>query len=229
MADKIYTIPIKEVFEPMEGCPLCRLHKLLEQRCTEYIMGAAMMEPDIRIETNKQGFCASHFEMMLARKNRLSLALMLESHLDELLNNTVCEKTALNPKKAAEAVNIANNCYVCNKIEETMQTMINNMFKMYCADDEFKRLYENQPCLCFNHYARIAAKAPKALNRKQYEPFMKTTLALTKKSLEEIKADTSHFCKMFDYRSAQQGLEWGNAKTACERAAEYLTSKKFTD
>lgn len=212
MADKIYTIPIKEVFEPMDGCPLCRLHKLLEQRCTEYIMGAAMMEPDIRIETNKQGFCASHFEMMLARKNRLSLALMLESHLDELLSNTVCEKTALNPKKAAEAVNIANSCYVCNKIEETMETMINNMFKMYCADDEFKKLYENQPNLCFNHYARIAAKAPKALNRKQYEPFMKTTLALTKKAWKKLKPIQATFAKCSITARHSRGLSGATPK-----------------
>ena len=57
MKESIYTIPISEVFEPRCGCPLCRLRDTLEQRCIDYIMGAAMMEPDIRIRTNEQGFC----------------------------------------------------------------------------------------------------------------------------------------------------------------------------
>ena len=85
MKEAIYTIPISEVFEPKDGCPLCRLRDILEQRCLEYIMGAAMMEPDIRVETNRLGFCKDHYFMMLGRKNRLSIALMLQSHLDGLL------------------------------------------------------------------------------------------------------------------------------------------------
>ena len=52
MHDSLVTIPVSEVFEPREGCPLCRLRDTLEQRVVEYITGAAMMEPDIRIQTN---------------------------------------------------------------------------------------------------------------------------------------------------------------------------------
>ena len=54
MKDTIYTIPVSEVFEPKEGCPLCRMRDTLEERCLEYIMGAAMMEPDVRQDTNRQ-------------------------------------------------------------------------------------------------------------------------------------------------------------------------------
>ncbi|MFT3952216.1 MAG: DUF6062 family protein [Oscillospiraceae bacterium] len=78
MRESILTIPVNEVFEPKCGCPMCEMRDMLESRCIEYIMGAAMMEPDVRIETNKLGFCKEHFEMMRACKNRLSLALMLE-------------------------------------------------------------------------------------------------------------------------------------------------------
>ena len=57
MRDDITSIPISEVFEPRDGCPICRLRNTLEDRVVEYITGAAMMEPDVRIETNKQGLC----------------------------------------------------------------------------------------------------------------------------------------------------------------------------
>ena len=81
MRESILTIPVNEIFEPREGCPVCRMRDMLESRTIEYIMGAAMMEPDVRIETNRQGFCKVHFEQMRACKNRLSLALMLQTHL----------------------------------------------------------------------------------------------------------------------------------------------------
>ena len=75
MIDSIYTIPIKDVFEPKDGCPVCRLRDTLETRCVEYILGAAMMEPDIRIKTNELGFCRKHFNMMFNKHLFLSLTL----------------------------------------------------------------------------------------------------------------------------------------------------------
>ena len=66
MRESILTIPVTDIFEPKCGCPICRLRDTLEQRTVEYIMGAAMMEPDVRMETNKLGFCKTHFEQMRA-------------------------------------------------------------------------------------------------------------------------------------------------------------------
>ena len=83
--EKIYTIPVNDAFNVQDGCPFCRMYKTLEDNELDIILGASMMEPDIRIETNKLGFCREHYEKMFGMKNRLSLALMLESHLDELI------------------------------------------------------------------------------------------------------------------------------------------------
>ena len=84
MKETIYTIPINEAFEVKCGCPLCTLRRKLEHDSVEYIMGAAMMEPDVRIETNRRGFCEKHYAQMLAMNGRLSLALTLESRLGEI-------------------------------------------------------------------------------------------------------------------------------------------------
>ena len=47
MRESILTIPISEIFEPKCGCPICTMRNTLESHTTEYIMGAAMMEPDV--------------------------------------------------------------------------------------------------------------------------------------------------------------------------------------
>ena len=67
MKESIYTIPLTEVFEPKDGCPICRLRDILEKRMVDYITGAAMMELDVRIETNKKGFCLNHYNQMLKK------------------------------------------------------------------------------------------------------------------------------------------------------------------
>ena len=83
MREDICSIPISEIFEPKDGCPFCRMRDMLEDRMATYITGAAMMEPDVRVETNRLGFCHQHFEQILQRGSRLSVALILESLLDE--------------------------------------------------------------------------------------------------------------------------------------------------
>ena len=65
MQEKIYTIPVNEAFSKKDGCPFCRLKKQLEDAERELIMGASMMEPDIRIKTNERGFCKKHYLKML--------------------------------------------------------------------------------------------------------------------------------------------------------------------
>ena len=84
MREDLCTIPINEVFEPRDGCPFCRMRDMLEDRMATYITGAAMMEPDVRIETNRLGFCTPHFNMILSRGSRLSVALILESLLHDV-------------------------------------------------------------------------------------------------------------------------------------------------
>lgn len=67
MREDICSIPISEIFEPKDGCPFCRMRDMLEDRMATYITGAAMMEPDVRVETNHLGFCHQHFEQILQR------------------------------------------------------------------------------------------------------------------------------------------------------------------
>ncbi|MBR6711152.1 MAG: hypothetical protein IKI81_06445 [Selenomonadaceae bacterium] len=84
MPEKIFTIPINEAFDEKDGCPLCRMREKLEEQTLESALGAAMMEPAIRIEMNREGFCNSHLQAMYRKKNKLALGLILESRLDEL-------------------------------------------------------------------------------------------------------------------------------------------------
>ena len=82
--EQIYTIPVNEAFEagmedPTRGCPFCRLRDKLAKEEVDRVLGASMMEPDTRQQTNVHGFCGHHLEQLTAAGKRLPLALILES------------------------------------------------------------------------------------------------------------------------------------------------------
>ena len=233
MRDSIYTIPVSEVFEPMDGCPICRLRDTLEKRCIEYIMGAAMMEPDIREETNKAGFCSNHFNMMLHSRNRLSIALMLESHLDYIKKDIFEQKQSplkqslfKKPDPRVErAKAMTGSCYVCDKIQWALSRMVDTTIGLWEKESSFRQLYAKQPVLCLEHYSLLAERAQAKMSPKALPEFLNITASLTKNYLDTLKDDVSAFCRLYDYRNAGKGDPEENVISSVERAIWYLTTR----
>lgn len=222
MREDICSIPVNEVFEPKDGCPFCRMRDMLEDRMATYITGAAMMEPDVRIETNRLGFCSEHFNQILARGSRLSVALILESLLQEVKGQVFPEgKTPL--KKIAAAVHSREeNCFICQNIDQNMKHLLDSTLSLWQAEEEFRQLYAAQPYICLPHYGLVMEAAQK-LHKKVFPAFEAVTAKLCKGYLEELGGDVTHFCRMFDYRNA--GGDWGNSKDSIERAMTWLTAR----
>lgn len=84
MREDICSIPISEIFEPKDGCPFCRMraHARGPHGHLHY-QGAAMMGARRARGNEPSRFCHQHFEQILQRGSRLSVALILESLLDE--------------------------------------------------------------------------------------------------------------------------------------------------
>lgn len=214
MRSDICSIPVEEVFEPKEGCPVCRMRNMLENRMAEYITGAAMMEPEVRKVTNEKGFCLRHYKMILSRKNRLSVALMLESHLKEM------EKKIKSPVAKAET----SRCFVCDEVERNMTALISNTLKKYESNMEFRHLFEKQETLCLPHFYELCSAADKKMGRRFRGEFKSAAKELTLRSIESLHGDVKHFCDMFDYRNNGENADWGNSRDSLERAVLFLTS-----
>lgn len=227
MRESILTIPISEIFEPKCGCPICRMRDMLEQRTIEYIMGAAMMEPDVRMETNRLGFCKTHFEQMRACKNRLSLALMLQSHLQNIQKNIFNRKSIFEGKTAKQkkvsAIN--NECFVCSKIEWGMSRIMVTFFELYSKEKDFRRLFNEQEMLCLPHYDLLVGMAADNVEKRWQKQFAEDCAALTKKYLDLLEKDVYHYCNMYDYRNSGKDADWGNSKDSIERAIKFLTTR----
>ena len=154
MKETICTIPINDIFMPKCGCPFCRMESMLEEQYVKFITGDAMMEPNIRIETNKKGFCHRHFSQMFEKGQKLPNALILESHLQEIIDNDMPKKLKGKPdKKQLEVIKKRlDSCYVCDRIEWDMHHFCDTIFVEWAKGEEFYKLYNEQPFICFKHY-----------------------------------------------------------------------------
>lgn len=223
----ITNIPIGEIFEEQDGCPICRLRDKLETRAVEYITGAAMMEPDIRMETNRLGFCLSHYRMMLKQRNRLGVALMLESHLAETEKRVFAGLPLKGAKRQTQdARRAGESCFVCRQVDGAMEKMLATVCRTWEEQREFRQLFEQQPCLCLPHFSALAEAAQVHSGKKQRAEFIKAARTLAQQYLTALRGDVRHFCEMYDYRNNGENADWGNSRDAVERAIWYLTSRQ---
>ena len=230
--EKIYTIPVNEAFDSAieRGgctCPLCLLYEKLEENELDLILGASMMEPDVRIKTNAEGFCGHHYDRMFKMKNRLGLALMMESHLAELekeLRPTLAEKLVGNKGGRSERrlKKLESSCYLCDRIEFQFTRMVSTAAFLYGSDGSFKKKLAMIPMFCLPHTKRLLESGKKELNKKYYSEFFDDVYGIAKAYLTSVNADVSAFCRSFDYRNA--GEDVGAAKDSVERTIRFLTS-----
>ena len=227
--EQIYTIPVNEAFEASAqdhscGCAICALYNKLEDNELDLILGASMMEPDVRIKTNKQGFCRTHYDMMLSRKNRLGMALTLESHLDELRAATKfgAPLPGADPatRPLTKIAELEQDCYVCRRIDYHFQRMIDTVVYLWDKDEDFAPKLDAQPYFCLPHYHMLLTHAKAKLPRRRYVEFSRAAAGVVEPYFDTLREDVSWFCKKFDYRYDEE--PWYNSKDAVERAVKFL-------
>lgn len=228
--ERIYTIPINEAFDASRadktlGCPLCALYRKLEKNELELALGAAMMEPDVRIQMNEKGFCRRHYERMLNRGNRLSLGLILESHMAELRKGIGGKGLgALLGGPAAEPLKRLDrhehSCYICGRTGYHFDNILQNTVALWQEDADFRKKYSEQPYFCLSHYRPLLEYAKNKLPKKTFAEFYEVTAGIVLAYFDELNGDVSWFCKKFDYRYESE--PWYNAKDAIERAVRFL-------
>lgn len=85
MKEVLYDIPVNDIFSKPCECPVCAMKRKLDIDEVAFAMGPSYMEDDIRLTTDRVGFCAHHLQMMYNFNNRLGLGLILNTHLQNMI------------------------------------------------------------------------------------------------------------------------------------------------
>ncbi len=231
MKEKIYTIPINESLDADCSCPFCFLHKKLEEEALDYTLGAAMMEPDFRMITNEKGFCKSHIKKLIEKRNALSLALILDSHLAEiksLFELESGEKTFFKKKKAdnpfvSAVTHVAGECAVCSKINHTLDRYFYTFVFMLKSEKGFLEKVLSKNGFCFEHFAKLTEFAFREISDREIAKYFKPIIELQKNKIAECHGLIKKFADSFDYRNA--GKKCDVPKDILVKTAELLNGE----
>ncbi len=233
MKEKIYTIPLSDAFSEGGECPFCTLEKKLETEQVAYALGASMMEPDSRIISNEKGYCRRHYEQMSREGKALSLGLVLDTHLNELIG--ALENAAKAPKnkgglfkKQTEQDPLSlvlekneASCLICDKLHHTLEKFAEVFWYLYKTEADFKEKVLACQGFCLPHFRLLLDAASHELSGKALETATSEVISLEIENLKRINDEVNWFTKKFDYRN--QDAPWGNSKDAPARAMEKLS------
>ena len=231
MKEQLYTIPVNDAFAVDCECPVCSMYDSLEKDAIEFTMGPSYMEDDIRMETNKIGFCTHHVKQLYKHQNRLGLALILHTHmqrtnrdLEDLLSSDKPVKKGLFAKKTENASpvteyieNLNHSCYICNRIDRIFAS-----YHCYEHDEEFRRKFAASKGFCTKHFGMLYEGAPSSLSGKRLPEFIKTLNEVYLTNMKRVTDDLEWFTDKFDYRNEDK--PWKNSKDALPRSMNKTNS-----
>ena len=230
------TIPVLDAYRTGCECPLCKMRIQSEDSYVDSMLGAAYMEPDCRVRTNEIGFCSRHFELMYDRRNRLGLALMTHTHMQEVIKSMEDILAGAMPKggflaslsrsKGGEETAPAKirvrigGCVICDDLNNALNRYAYTIAQLYFSHTEFKQLFENSKGCCLPHLALGLEMAGKTLSAEQTKTFQKKVAEIELANLKRIEGELEWFTLKFDYRNTDK--PWGNSKDAVERSINKL-------
>ena len=232
MKEQIHTIPVTDALKEPGACAFCVMKKKLEEDAVRFIMGPAYMEDDIRLETNRLGFCTAHLKAMYDAQNRLGLGLMLFTHIREL-GKSASEIRKVKKQgrffgKSSDSIafrlaqfysEVSGSCYVCDKVSSTFLRYIDTFIYIWEKDKEDAKLIKEQKGYCMPHFTELLSAAGK-LGRSQGERFVEEIVTAQLFYMEELESDLDWFVQKFDFRNA--GEPWKNSKDVLPRAIAFL-------
>ena len=226
MREQLYTIPVNEALDADCECPVCAMYQELEKASLEYTLGPSYMEDDVRMVTDKIGFCAPHAKELYRRQNRLGLALILKTHLDRTINDV--ERLSKGPvmggglfKKKSDAPvveylkKINCSCFVCERVEHVFERYIATIFYLYEKEGDFRDKLSQCKGFCNEHYALLYEQAPLQLSGRYLDEFVEMLNEVYLSNLKRVRDDLEWFTDKFDYRNAD--APWKNSKDALPR------------
>lgn len=227
MKEQLYTIPVNDAFDEGGECPVCSMWKSLEKASVEYAMGPSYMEDDVRMETDRVGFCKPHMQMLWDENNRLGLALVLQTHMQKttreikkMINSPFKGGGFLKKREESPMVSyirkLGQSCFVCERVNGFFERYIVTIFYLWQNDKSFQKKYLESKGFCTEHFGLLMDEAPHNLMGDDLKEFVRATGRIYVENMERLIEDVDWFVNKFDYRYKDE--PWKNSRDALQRA-----------
>ena len=238
MKEQLYMIPLNDAVNADDECPFCYIERQIEQDLLDFVLGSgsSYMESDIREQTDKHGFCRTHFKKMFDYGNTLGNGWILKTHYNRMiaefnkqiksyspgrisLKDKFRKDASSNPVSAFVKEKEAS-CYVCNYYKEHYDRYLDTFFYMYKKDEDFRRRIQNGKGFCLPHFGDLCTAMESKLTDSERSAFYTMLCELMQRNLERLSEDVSWLVEKFDYRN--KDADWKNSKDAIQRGMQKL-------
>ena len=234
MKEKIYTIPLMDAYQTECDCVFCYLEDKIVREELDYTLGDSMMEPDSRIQSNELGFCAQHLKQLYDSGNRLSLALMISTHMEHILQKLDRVKIKGTGKRGFfqketgiaqmdDLLKSTTRCVICEKLQEIRGHYIDVFYYLWEKETSFQETVKASHGMCLYHMTEIIKGADKHLKTASSQELAEVLLSKQKRELAENIRNVKGFVDMYDYRN--QGKDHAEFKDALPPALNRLRGK----
>ena len=226
--ESIHTIPVIEALREPGLCAFCTMKKRLDDDAIKFIMGPAYMEDNVRMKTDEMGFCKKHLAAMYEEQNRLGLALMLHTHVKNLMKSIdTLASHSLKPsifgsgadsyvaKLGEHLAQTDEDCYVCKNVESTFARFVDTYFTLWNKGGSEAQLINSQKGYCLHHFTMILHNVKK-LGSKKRGKFLAEIVPTWQTFMKDLEGDLDWFIQKFDYRNKDE--DWKNSKDVLIRA-----------
>ena len=209
MKEKLYTIPLMDAFKAEDECPFCFVERQLEQHAMDFVLGAgaSYMEDDVRAETDKMGFCRTHYKKMYDYGNRLGAGLILKTHFQYKTKELHEQIRIFAPSRAsvfsrfkkgntdtdAPKTSLGvwvkeqeDTCYICNFYKDTYARYLDTFFELLKKNQEFLPLFETCKGFCIPHFGDLVETAESALSDKEKKAFYAILFPMMEQNMQRI-------------------------------------------
>ena len=232
MKYELETIPIWDTYTTNPHCPLCTLEKKAESTYIDFFLGNSVMNPEMRVQVNKTGFCPHHFTGLYKRgENRHGLGLMTQTHMKRVREKLSLNKKAEVLKGSAKKITaffkklkeIEEQCMICNRLENTLKRYAFTIVYLWKKDASFRKQYSESRGVCLHHLPLLLSMSREALRGREQEEFTRITLELTDRYLEKAEKDLLVFTGKYGFEKAHE--TWGEERFALITSIQKLTGK----
>lgn len=229
------TIPVWDSLKKNEECFLCSLTKEAEKDAVSYYLSSAIMTPEVRVETNRYGFCKTHMRALAEGGKPQSLSLLMDTYYDENKNSLSSSfraiESAAKAKKAEKAIEEfkarwaerMNGCLICTRMEDRLYRYAYTVDALFAEDPDFKKELLASKGFCVEHTLKLAEVAKDALSGDALLEFYKAIFSLLERNLDRVQHDDWWMSQK--YKSENKDKDWNGCEDAHKRAVYKLVGE----
>lgn len=166
------TIPVWDAFGNERRMPPVRHKAKRRSHICAKLSGRLRHGADVRLEVNQKGFCARHFAQMLSLNNRLGLALITHTHMQQATGKrqAPAPRAGLFSRRSVPAQE-AESCILCDRLNATMDRYLYTVLHLFGTDESFRETFSASKGFCMPHARALADMAAQALPTKKRRRF----------------------------------------------------------